>query len=103
MNFPSSIFKAYDIRGLVDGELSEDLFYCVGRAAIVHTGATDVFVGYDMRPSSRPFADALIRGITDQGANVVDIGLISTPMLNILTMMEANAQLGVMITASHNP
>lgn len=100
---PASIFKAYDIRGLVDSELSVELFYRLGRAAALYTGAKNIFVGYDMRPSSRPFADALIRGLTDQGANATDIGLISTPMLNILTIMEPSVELGIMITASHNP
>lgn len=103
MHVPSQIFKAYDIRGLVEGELSEELFYRLGRAAVVFSGAKHVMVGYDMRPSSRPFAEALIRGLTEQGANVVDIGLITTPMLNILTMLDPMAELGAMITASHNP
>lgn len=103
MNTPGHIFKAYDIRGLVEGELSEELFYRIGRAAVVFTGVTHVLVGYDMRPSSIPFAQALMRGVTDQGADATDVGLISTPMLNIMTIREPSADLGAMITASHNP
>lgn len=103
MNIPSHIFKSYDIRGLVESELSEELFYRIGRAAVIHTGARHVFVGYDMRPSSIPFAQALILGVTEQGADATDIGLISTPMLNIMTIRDREADLGAMITASHNP
>lgn len=103
MQFSPSIFKAYDIRGLVESELSEELFYRLGRSAIVFTGASHVYIGYDMRPSSKPFAEALSRGMRDQGADVTDIGLISTPLLNIMTIRAPEAQLGAMITASHNP
>lgn len=91
------------MRGLVEAELDEELFYRIGRAAVVYSGAKHVYVGYDMRPSSVPFKDALIRGITTQGAAVTDIGLISTPMLNIMTILDQSADLGVMVTASHNP
>jgi phosphomannomutase len=103
MEFPDHIFKAYDIRGLVDSELSEELFYRLGRAAVVLTGARRVMAGYDMRPSSIPYAAAFRRGARDQGADTVDIGLISTPMLNVMTMRDPSADLGAMITASHNP
>lgn len=103
MFYPDHIFKAYDIRGLVDTELNEDLFYRIGCSAVVFTGAKLVYVGYDMRPSSIPYKEALIRGLVDQGADVVDIGLVSTPMLNIMTIRDSLADLGIMITASHNP
>jgi len=101
--FPSHIFKAYDIRGIVGSELTEELFYRIGRATVVFTGAKHVYVGYDMRNSSVEFKNALIKGLVDQGADVTDIGLISTPMLNIMTIKDETADLGVMITASHNP
>lgn len=101
--FPKHIFKAYDIRGLVEGELSDELFYRIGRAAVRKTGAKCVLVGYDMRPSSIPFTNALIRGVTDEGADVINIGLASTPILNISALRDSSVDLGIMITASHNP
>ncbi len=101
--FPTHIFKAYDIRGLVEGELSPEFFYRLGRACVVATHARVVSVGYDMRPSSIPFKDALIQGVTDQGARALDVGLISTPMLNVMALRDDTVDLGVMITASHNP
>jgi len=103
IKFPAHIFKSYDIRGLVDTELTTDLYYRIGRAAVVYSGAKRVCVGYDMRPSSVPYKEALIRGAVDQGAAVVDIGLISTPILNIMTIRDEAADLGLMVTASHNP
>lgn len=103
MNFPENIFKAYDIRGLVGSELTEELFYRLGRAAVVFTGAKNVYVGYDMRASSEKFKDALIKGLNDQGANAIDIGLTSTPIVNVMTCKSVGIDLGVMITASHNP
>lgn len=103
MAFPNHIFKTYDVRGLVGTELTEDLFYRIGRASVVYTGAKHVFVGCDMRNSSESLKQALIAGLTVQGASVTDMGLISTPMLNIMTIREENADLGIMITASHNP
>ncbi len=103
MNFPENIFKAYDIRGLADKELTEELFYRLGRAAIVFTRAKRVLVGYDMRVSSVKFKNALIRGLIDQGADAIDIGLCSTPIVNVMTAKLIEAELGIMITASHNP
>jgi phosphomannomutase len=103
MSFPNHIFKAYDVRGVVGKELTEELFYRIGRASVVFTGAKHVFVGCDMRNSSESFKNSLISGLVEQGANVTDIGLISTPMLNIMTIRDEMADLGIMITASHNP
>lgn len=103
MTFPQHIFKAYDIRGLVGSELTEELFYRIGRASVIYTNAKKVFVGCDMRNSSESLKKALISGLIIQGADVVDIGLISTPLLNIMTIRDNDADLGIMITASHNP
>src|SRR3990167_6903671 len=101
--FPKHIFKAYDIRGLADTELTPELFYRVGRATVVYTNAQKVYVGGDMRASTEKLKKALVEGLTDQGAAVVDMGLVSTPMLNVRTLREETADLGVMVTASHNP
>lgn len=97
-----SIFKAYDIRGLVPQELDEDLAYRIGRAAADFFGARRFMVGSDDRTSRDMLFQALTRGLRDQGVEVVDIGKVSTPIL-YYTMAEQGFDAAVMITASHNP
>ncbi len=98
----SGIFKAYDIRGIYPKEIDAGIAESVGRAFVALTGARKVVVGRDMRPHSVPLFHGLTKGLTAQGADVIDIGLCSTPMSYF-----ANGTLGadgsVMITASHNP
>ncbi len=96
------IFKAYDIRGLYPTEIDKDAAYAIGRALVVHTGAKKVIVGFDMRESSVEMEAGLISGITDEGADVVKIGLSTTPMLYFASW-QIEADTAVMITASHNP
>lgn len=110
MSFPAHIFKAYDIRGLVDGELSPELAYKIGGAFAVYlkthnlvTEGQKVVVGYDMRLTSVPFEAEVVRAITDQGLNVVRIGLSSTPFFNFACAHFAEHAGGIMVTASHNP
>lgn len=110
MEFPAHIFKAYDIRGLTESELSEDLAYKIGRATVVFLRKSGkdlsnmrLIVGYDMRPTSVPFKEAVIRGITDEGVDVVDIGLTSTPVFNFACAHFPEYAAGIMVTASHNP
>src|SRR4051794_15044679 len=74
----ASLFKAYDVRGVVPGELTPEIAYTLGRALVVYLGVEHVCVGRDMRVSSPVLSAALIDGILDQGADVTDIGLIST-------------------------
>ena len=64
----TAIFKAYDIRGIVPGEIDEEIAERVGRAMVIHTHATSVLVGRDMRTSSPALAGAVIRGVRAQGA-----------------------------------
>ena len=97
-----SIFKAYDVRGVVPDELGADDVYRIGRAVARWLAATELAVGRDARRSSPELADALLRGINDEGVSVVDLGLVSTPMLYFAVEELALAG-GVMITASHNP
>lgn len=99
----SSIFKAYDIRGIYPEDLNEETAYLVGRALVLFIGAKTVVVGRDMRSSSESLSREVIRGVTDQGANAVDIGLVSTPMLNFSVAEYDEHEAGIMITASHNP
>ena len=97
------IVKAYDIRGLVDSELTPDVVTALGAAVaevVVPDGGTFV-VGHDMRPSSRPLVDALSIGLTSRGVDVIDIGLASTDGLYYASgSLDAP---GAMFTASHNP
>ncbi|MFT5063301.1 MAG: phosphomannomutase [Gammaproteobacteria bacterium] len=97
-----SCFKAYDVRGRVPDELNEDLAYNIGRAYVEFTGAKSVAVGQDMRFSSQPLVDALSRGITEQGADVIQLGLCGTEEVYYATFSE-NLGGGIMVTASHNP
>ena len=98
----SGIFKAYDIRGIFPDEINEDMAYAIGRAYIEFTGAKKVVVGRDMRPHSEDLFRGLSRGIMEQGADVVDIGLCSTPQ-SYFANGTLDADGSVMITASHNP
>ena len=98
----AGIFKAYDIRGIFGQDLTEEVAYKIGRAFVTFVGCKKVVVARDIRPHSEPLFEALAKGITQQGADVIDIGYGSTPMSYF-----ANGTLGadasVMITASHNP
>jgi phosphomannomutase len=97
-----NLFKAYDVRGIVPGELDPDIAYRIGRATAAFLGATEVAVGRDMRVSGPALSAALIDGLRDQGAHVTDIGLVSTDTL-YFAVGKYGFQAGVMITASHNP
>src|SRR6266567_1692544 len=95
------IFKAYDIRGIFPEQLNGEDAYKIGRAIAEFTQAKKIVIGMDMRTSSPEIAAGLMKGITEQGADVVNIGLVSTPMLYFASWkLEVDA--GVMITASHN-
>ncbi|MFH0909609.1 MAG: phosphomannomutase/phosphoglucomutase [bacterium] len=97
-----SIFKAYDIRGIYGKDLTEDLAYKIGRAFATFVKCRKVVVGRDMRPHSEPLFKALAKGLNEQGADVIDLGLCSTPM-SYFANGKLGADAGVMITASHNP
>lgn len=96
------IFGAYDVRGIYPDTLDEDVAYRIGRAFVRHLGASSVAVGRDMRVSSPALASAVMRGITDQGADAIDLGLTTTDELYFAVGM-FNYPAGIMVTASHNP
>ncbi|MDR1613034.1 MAG: phosphomannomutase/phosphoglucomutase [Planctomycetota bacterium] len=96
------VFKAYDVRGTYPDQVNEALFEAIGMAAPQILGARLVVVGRDMRASGVPLSQAMIRGLTKAGADVIDIGMASTPMLYFATAFH-KAGAGVQITASHNP
>jgi len=95
-------FKAYDIRGKVPSELNSELAYKIGRAFSKLVNAKKMVVGYDIRKSSEEISESLIKGLTDRGTNVVNIGLCGTEMIYFSTPF-FDADGGIMITASHNP
>lgn len=97
-----SIFKAYDIRGIYDKDLTDDIVYKIGYfiPTLLHTDK--VLVGRDMRVSSPPLFTALCNGINDAGATVYNAGLCTTPMIYYGTA-HFEFEASVMITASHNP
>ena len=94
------IFKAYDIRGIYPDEINEDLAYRIGRAFIVLTKAKTTLVGRDMRQSSPSLCESLIKGMNEQGANVVFAGMVDTPMFYFCAK---DYDASLMVTASHNP
>lgn len=97
-----TIFKAYDIRGVVPDELDPDITYRIGRSAARWLAADVIAVGRDARKHSPALRDALVRGICDEGVDVIDLGLVATPML-YFAVDHLSAGAGIMITASHNP
>jgi len=102
MEINSKIFKAYDIRGSYPKELDENSAYLIGRAFARRAGAKKVTVGCDMRLSGSALKKAFINGITGEGINVKDIGLV--PVDAVYYMVgKMGDEAGVMITASHNP
>lgn len=110
MDFPKHIFRSYDIRGLVDTEITTDLAYRIGRAFVAFLAKENpnvanqtIVVGEDMRPSSPANANAVVQGITDSGVNVLRIGQVSTPLFGFSVANKENCAGGMMITASHNP
>lgn len=96
------IFKAYDIRGLYPEEIDDDAAYRIARAFVSALRCKRVVVGHDMRDSAASFEAATIRGIVDQGADVVPIGLTSTPMY-YFAVNHLNGDAGMQCSASHNP
>ncbi len=96
------VFKAYDIRGIADQEITPELFGAVGRgmASILPEGI--VAVGRDMRPDSEEYAKAVIAGLVAQGRQVWDLGLIPTDMI-YFAVGEFKLAGGAVVTASHNP
>ena len=101
MSVDPKIFKAYDIRGVYPTELDETAAYKIGRAFVTFVGADQVIVGRDMRLSGPQLFKAVTDGITDQGADVVDIGMVSTDQYYFACSRLGGA--GMMVTASHNP
>ena len=102
MSINPSIFKAYDVRGLYPQEVNEDAARLIGRGFVAYLNAKRIAVSRDMRLSSPTMAAAFIEGAREQGANVVDYGMMGTDMLYFAVARDGHDG-GVQITASHNP
>ncbi|OGV28291.1 MAG: phosphoglucomutase [Legionellales bacterium RIFCSPHIGHO2_12_FULL_37_14] len=100
-----SVFRAYDIRGLVETELTRDALYTIGIALAFELQAlkrSKVFVARDGRLSSLALVKALTQGLMDEGINVIDLGAVSTPILYFATQSQ-EVDSGFIVTGSHNP
>jgi phosphomannomutase len=97
-----AIFKAYDVRGLYPQEVNEDAARLIGRGFVAYLDARRIAVSRDMRLSSPSIAAAFIEGAREQGADVVDYGMMGTDMLYFAVARDGHDG-GVEVTASHNP
>ncbi len=104
--FPDHVFREYDIRGVADRDLSDELAHAIGRGLgstlAKPEGATRIAVGRDCRLSSPRLHAALVAGLTQVGIKVIDIGVVPTPLL-YFAVHYLDTDGGVMITGSHNP
>ena len=104
-----SIFKAYDIRGIIDSTLDADIARLIGMAfgsEMKEQGESTIVVGRDGRLSGPALMQALTDGLLSVGVNVIDLGVVATPMVYYGTCIAINGQeakSGIMITGSHNP
>lgn len=106
MAISQTIFRQYDVRGIVGQDLTEEVAYGLGRGYAALLAARDVkgavAVGRDNRPSGTALRDALVRGLTECGVDVVDVGVVPTPLL-YWTLHHEPVVGGIQITGSHNP
>ena len=102
MKLSNKGFGAYDIRGVYPEDVNEELAYRIGRTFVKLFQAKKVAVGHDIRLSGPSLRDALIRGLTEAGCDVMDIGQCGTEMIYFTTAYY-KLDGGIMITASHNP
>lgn len=96
------IFKSYDVRGIYPEEIDEAIAEKIGRAIVLHLQAKSIAIGRDTRMSSPPLFEALAKGITEAGADVVDLGLTTTPMV-YYAGYALDVDGCISLTASHNP
>ncbi len=102
MQINTSIFKAYDIRGLYPSEVNEDVARQIGRGFVAYLAASRIGVSRDMRLSSPSIAASFVEGAREQGADVVDYGMAPTDMM-YFAVVKDGLEGGAQVTASHNP
>jgi len=103
---PAEIFRSYDIRGLVGSQVTPELAQLIGQAVgseAIDQGEQAIVVARDGRTHSETLTQALIRGILRSGCNVINIGVVPTPLMYFATFHFDDTSSGVMVTASHNP
>ena len=104
MKVNSEIFRAYDIRGIFERELTQDLIYKIGQAVgsvVLEEKSKHVYVGRDGRMSGEDVSQSFIAGVLATGCDVIFIGLVHTPLY--FATFKGVTKNGVMITGSHNP
>jgi phosphomannomutase / phosphoglucomutase len=106
MSISQTIFRQYDVRGIVGTDLTAEVAYALGRGYAAYLGTQNirgaVAVGRDNRPSGDLLRDELVRGLTDSGVDVVDVGVVPTPLL-YWSLHHEPVVGGIQITGSHNP
>ncbi len=106
MSISQTIFRQYDVRGIVGTDLTDEVAYGIGRGyatLLAERGISGaVAVGRDNRPSGTALRDALVRGLTECGVDVVDVGVVPTPLL-YWALHHEHVVGGIQITGSHNP
>jgi phosphomannomutase / phosphoglucomutase len=106
MTLSREIFRQYDVRGIVGRDLTADTAYALGRAYAAYLKSRNVSgsvaIGRDNRPSGSELRDALVRGLTECGLNVVDVGQVPTPLL-YWALNHVDVVGGIQVTGSHNP
>jgi len=105
MNVNRTIFREYDIRAIYEEDLRDDLPSYLGRgfgSIVRRAGGTDVCVGGDNRVTTPEIKDKIIRGLSESGCNVADVGIVPTPVL-YFAIHNCGFDAGAMVTASHNP
>ncbi|MDQ2076708.1 phosphomannomutase/phosphoglucomutase [Marinimicrobium sp. ABcell2] len=106
LEFSSEIFRSYDIRGLANSQLTLELAEHIGRALgseAQEQGETHMIVARDGRSHSPELSRQLIKGITQTGCHVIDLGIVPSPLMYFATEHLSDTNSGVMVTASHNP
>ncbi len=104
-NINKELFREYDLRGIFGKDINEDVSYTIGRSFgtyIKKMGEEKTIIGHDNRESGADITNALIKGILDSGINVINLGLVTTPMY-YYGRIKYNLNTGIMVTASHNP
>ena len=103
---PDVVFRDYDIRGIADSQITPEFALRLGKAIgsiILQNGHTAIYIGRDGRLSSPQLAQALEAGLLSTGCNVINLGEITTPVLNFAVHHCGQSSCGIMVTASHNP
>ena len=105
MDFNPNVFREYDIRGIVNRDLTEDFVSLLGKGCgtyFADNGVKTIALGRDCRLSSPSFRDRFLEGITETGCHVIDVGVVPTPLL-YFALFNLKVEGGIQITGSHNP